>query len=190
MSPAAQSVIDRLDAARQRWWLFTSLSTAVLALATSFGLLVAFMLSDALLHFSQIALGLLLAVWLMASALLVWLVGRRLAGNQRTLEATARRVEAELPQLGSDLMNLVQLAGDTKNVDRAFCQAAVDQAAARLRHVHFDDAAAARTAGGGSATACKRPATWANRSACWRSWSYWPWFANGSCPTGARRPAG
>ena len=67
MSPAAQSVIDRLDAARQRWWLFTSLSTAVLALATSFGLLVAFMLSDALLHFSQIALGLLLAVWLMAS---------------------------------------------------------------------------------------------------------------------------
>ena len=35
MSPAAESVIRRLDGARQKWWLFSLLTTAVLAAAGS-----------------------------------------------------------------------------------------------------------------------------------------------------------
>ena len=31
MSPVADGVVRRLDAARQKWWIFTLLSTAVLA---------------------------------------------------------------------------------------------------------------------------------------------------------------
>ncbi len=42
--------------------------------------------------------------------MLLWIVGRRLLLNQRGLEATARRVEAEFPDLGNNLINLVQLA--------------------------------------------------------------------------------
>ena len=64
-----------------------------------------------------------------------------LVRSQRSLEAATRRIETEIPQLGSDLINIIQLANDTKIVDRAFCDAAVRQAAERLQHVHFDEAA-------------------------------------------------
>ena len=59
-------------------------------------------------------------------------VGRRLLRGQRSMEATARRVEAEFPELGSNLINVVQLSEDRKNVDRAFCEAAIHQAAAEI----------------------------------------------------------
>ena len=64
MSPAAHEVIRRLDAARQKWWLYTLLTTAVLATCVSLGTLFLFMLTDALLKFSQLALlGLFNAGW-------------------------------------------------------------------------------------------------------------------------------
>ena len=37
MSPAAENVIERLDAARQKWWLVSLLTTVVLAFVTDFG---------------------------------------------------------------------------------------------------------------------------------------------------------
>ncbi len=141
MSPAAENIIHRLDSTRQKWWLFTLLSTAVLATAISFGVLLLFMLSDALLRFSQVGLAILFIGWLAATVGLVVLVGRRLARNDRSLEATARRIEAEIPELGSDLINLVQLSQGAKNGDQAFCEAAISHAAARVRSVRFDEAA-------------------------------------------------
>ena len=47
MSPAAESVIERLDGARQKWWLFSLLTTAVLAACVSLGTFLALMLADA-----------------------------------------------------------------------------------------------------------------------------------------------
>jgi len=141
MSPAAENVLERLDAARQKWWLFTLLATAVLATSLSFAVLLVFMLSDALLRFSQTTLALAAVVWLGATLALIVLVARRLARSQRSLEATARRVEIEFPELGSDLINLVQLSSDAQNPDRAFCEAAVDSAASRLAWLRFEDAA-------------------------------------------------
>jgi hypothetical protein len=140
MSPAADSVIRRLDAARQKWWLFTLLTTAVLALCASLGTLFLFMLTDAFLKFSQpVLLGLFL-VWLGVTIAMIVVVSRRLVRSQRSLEATARRVEAEYPELGSNLINVVQLAADTNNVDRAFCEAAVNRAATQAGHVRFEEA--------------------------------------------------
>ena len=141
MSPAADNVIRRLDAARQQWWLFTLLTTAVLAVGVSLGTMFLFMLADSLLQFSQPVLAALLAVWAALTIGLVVLVCRRLLGSQRSLEATARCVETEFPELGSDLINIVQLCEGTENVDRAFCEAAVSQSAVRLGQVRFEAAA-------------------------------------------------
>ncbi|MCR4415500.1 MAG: hypothetical protein NUV77_24075, partial [Thermoguttaceae bacterium] len=141
MSPAAENIIHRLDSTRQKWWLFTLLSTAVLATAISFGVLLLFMVTDALVRFSQVWLAVLFLGWLAVTVGLVVLVGRRLARNDRSLEATARRIEAEIPELGSDLINLVQLSQGAKNGDDAFCEAAISHAAARVRGVRFDEAA-------------------------------------------------
>ena len=141
MSPQAQEIIDRLDGTRQRWWLFTLLSTAVLATCISFGILLVFVLADSLVRFPQIALAVLFGVWFVVTAALLVLVGRRLARSDRSLEATARRVEVEFPELGSELINLVQLSGGAKSGDPAFCEAAIRQAAARTGAMRFDRAA-------------------------------------------------
>ncbi len=141
MSPAAESVIRRLDAARQRWWLFTLLSTTVLAGCFSFGTLLLLMLGDALVKFNQLWLAVFFLAWLGLTVALIVLVGRRLSRSQRGLEATARRVEAEYPDLGSHLINVVQLAEDTQNANRAFCHAAVNASAAHVGARRFEGAA-------------------------------------------------
>lgn len=141
MSPAADAVIRRLDGARQRWWLFTLMTSAILASCASFFTLLLFMLSDAFLMFSQLTLVILFAVWLLVTAVLVFLVGRRLLRSQRSLEATARRVEYEFPELGSDLINLVQLTSDTRNENRAFCEAAVSDAVTKIGRFPVEEAA-------------------------------------------------
>ena len=97
MSPAAQNVLRRLDAARQKWWLFTLLTTAVLATCVCLGTLFVFMLTDAFLKFSQLALLGLFLTWAAVTITMIVLVCRRLTQSHRSLEATARRVEAEFP---------------------------------------------------------------------------------------------
>lgn len=140
MSPAAESVLERLDAARQKWWVVSLLTTAVLAFCVSLGALLGFMLADSLLQLPQAALGCLLAVWLLLTSAILFGVGRRLLRGERSLEATARRVETEFPELGSSLINIVQLSEDVKNVDRGFCQAAIHQAAEQIGGTAFDRA--------------------------------------------------
>ncbi|HPP53167.1 MAG TPA: hypothetical protein PK777_09475, partial [Thermoguttaceae bacterium] len=139
MPPMAQAVVRRLDEVRQRWWIFTLLTSLVLAASASLAVLLLFMFIDAMFTFSQWVLGTLFLVWTGITISLAWMVIRRMVRSQRTLEATARRIEAEFPELGSDLINLVQLAEDRKNENRAFCEAAVKQAAARLSGVFFEN---------------------------------------------------
>jgi hypothetical protein len=138
-------VIRRLDAVRQTWWLCTLLATTVLAGCASFALLMLFMLSDAWARFSQGWLAGLFGLWLAVTLALVVLVFRRLARSQRSLEAMARRVESELPELQSNLINVVQLSEDTQNADQAFCQAAVEDAVGRVGHCRFEEAARRQT---------------------------------------------
>lgn len=145
MSPAAEKIIDRLDATRQQWWIFTLLSTAVWAISLSFTVALAFMLADALAHLSQGTLAGLLAVWTVVTILLAIFVLRRIARSQRSIEATARCLETEYPELGSSLINVVQLSADTKNESRPFCEAAVNEAAAQAAGVRFETAASHET---------------------------------------------
>jgi hypothetical protein len=140
MSPAAENVIDRLDAARQKWWLISLLTTTVLALSVSFGTLIALMLADSFLQLSQSSLGILFFLWLSLTTAILLGVGRRLLRGQRSIEAAARRVETEYPELGSHLINVVQLSEDQTNGDPAFRDAAVRQSAARIGDVRFDQA--------------------------------------------------
>jgi hypothetical protein len=142
MSPAVDAVIRRLEAARDKWWLFTLLSTTVMAGCVSFGVLLALLLADALLVFPRLVLLGLFLSWLGLNLVLIVIVGRRLGRSQRNIEATARRVEHEFPQLGSNLINLVQLSADRYNENRAFCQTAAEQAAAGIGRLRFDAAAA------------------------------------------------
>lgn len=141
MSPSAEKVIERLQSTRNRWWFYSLLTTCALAASISFGLWLLFTCSDAFLRFSQGFLATLFGVWIIVTAWMLWIVGRRLARNQRGLEATARRVESEYPSLGNSLINLVQLTGSHNNGDPAFCEAAINNAAAQTEDINFSMAA-------------------------------------------------
>ena len=106
MSPAAEEILRRLDAARQKWWLFTLLCTTAIGVCVSAAALLVFVLLDALLHFSQIGLTALFGTWLAITAALMVAIGRRLLGSERSLEGTARRVEMEIPELGLSLIHI------------------------------------------------------------------------------------
>ncbi|MCC6125227.1 MAG: hypothetical protein IT426_09715 [Pirellulales bacterium] len=141
MSPHAENVIRRLDAARQKWWIFSLLSTLALAICVSAGLLLLFLVLDANWRFSQGMLAGLCLVWLAVTGYAMWVVARRLAWHDRSLEATARRVECEFPELGTNLINLVQLSEEGRHNDSPFREAAVKVAASQVERVAFDAAA-------------------------------------------------
>jgi len=145
MSPKAQRIIDRLDHLRQKWWVFTMLSSTVWAVSASLFLFLLFACLDSIFRFSQLFLGIGLGVWLLSTVCLVTFVLRRIMVSQRSLEGTARCVETENPELESNLINLIQLSSDQRNVDREFCRAAVDQAAGRADNVSFDNVAVKET---------------------------------------------
>lgn len=141
MSPVAEPIIRRLEAIRQQWWFFSLLTAVALACTVSVGLLLLFVAVDALFKLSQVWLAIFLAVWCLATLVALGFVLHRARRTYRSLEATARRIEAELPEIGSNLINLVQLTFDTKNINREFLEAAVADAAAKLRHVNFAESA-------------------------------------------------
>ena len=142
MPSTAENVIERLDATRQKWWLFSLLTTTALAVSLSFGNLLGVHVrrrpGDA---FANVA----------AEPMLGLAVGDHRAAAGRRTPAVARpakpgghgpAVEIELPELGSHAINLVQLAEDRPSVGDPFREAAVRQAAAGLESISFDRAAA------------------------------------------------
>lgn len=141
MVPAAESILRRLDAARQKWWFFTVLSSIALAMCVCLATLLLFLAIDALVRLPQYALGIALLLWLGVIGGMIWAVVRRAARARRSIEGAARRVEAEFPELDSELINLVQLCEDKRNENRAFCEAAVRQAANRIGAMSFEAAA-------------------------------------------------
>ncbi|MGB4726011.1 MAG: hypothetical protein WBH86_01255 [Thermogutta sp.] len=145
MSPAAEGVIRRLDATRQQWWFFTLLTSCVMAVSVSLATLLILVLADALLRLSQpVLLGAFL-VWMAVNlGLLVWVV-RRVARSHRSLEATARRIEDQFPELQNALINVLQLLNDPRQCNPAFCLAAVNHAASQASRIRFEEAAARHT---------------------------------------------
>ena len=137
MSPAAQAVLDRLEDARQRWWVFSLLCNVLLMAWASLALLVAFVLVDVVFILPQVGLAILFGCWCLATAALLGGVAWRVFRRQRNLEGTARRVEMSLPELGNDLINLIQLAHSANGAGEAFRRSAIEEAAARVREVRF-----------------------------------------------------
>lgn len=152
MSPHVQKTLDRIDDARQRWWLFTLLTTVATAMTGSIGLFLCFMLFDSILILPQLVLGVLAVIWFIASTVLVFLLWRRLArSNGRSLEATARRLELLEPALESRLINVVQLgetsliSSDPSSSGIDFAQAAAQTAAVEVDKIAFERAAETQT---------------------------------------------
>ncbi|MDR3199604.1 MAG: hypothetical protein LBU34_17180 [Planctomycetaceae bacterium] len=145
MSPTVQNVINRLDQLRQKWWIFTLLSSAVWAISASLGLFMIFALIDTFLRLPQTILAAGFIIWLLTTIALLTFVIRRLVISQRSLEGTARCLEAENPILESHLINLVQLSNDTENVDRGFCRAAIEQAAQTVEKFPFESVTSKET---------------------------------------------
>ena len=79
MSPAAENVIERLDGARQKWWLFSLLTTAVLAACVSLATILALIVADAFLKFSQ--------GWLLGMRVGLDVAERRAGGDRRSAAA-------------------------------------------------------------------------------------------------------
>ena len=110
MFPAAESTIQRLDDARQRWWFFSFLCGLLLAVAVSIAALVMVVLTDVLLQLPLGWLRGLLVAWFGTSAVLLWRTVLRSIKHPRSLEAAARRIELSFPNLDSHLINLIQLS--------------------------------------------------------------------------------
>ena len=166
MSPTAENTIERLDAMRQRWWLFSLLSTMVLAVSLSFGIFLAMMLADALTRLPQ--------AWLLAVRPGVAGCHRR-AGLQRGPAAAPRPAEHRghrPPRRGR-----IPRTGQQPDQPGPTCRRPQERQPGVLRSGHQPGGRPAGPASPSTApptsesrwrrlrTACRRRATWPNRSA-------------------------
>ncbi len=141
MSPQAETVTNRLESTFTHWWMFSLGTGVILAACVSLGSLAVFAVLVALLRLSQTALVVLSLLWLALTILVFATLVVRLVRFRRSLEATARRVELECPEVGSHLINLVQLAESNGHANDDFRQAALAQAAAAVADFPFEKAA-------------------------------------------------
>lgn len=142
MSPQAEAVTARLHSTWEKWWTFSLLTGLVFVAAGSCAALVGCVLADALWRLPQRTLAVLLVGWAGATAAGLGLLFARLLRFRRSLAATARRVEMAFPELGSHLINLVQLGDPSGSPGDDYRLAAAEQAAEAVGEVAFDQAAA------------------------------------------------
>ncbi len=136
-TPTAEAVTRRLEDAWLFWWTFSLVTGLALALGTSLGVLYLFVLADALAPLSQAALGVLFGAWVLLTLAALGALAVVLRRGQRSLAAAARRVELEAPELGSHLINLVQLAEEEERTSDPYRRAALAQAAAAVGDFPF-----------------------------------------------------
>jgi len=109
---AASTEVDRqlrrLDVMRRRWWWFSVLTVAALAGVVSLVVLLGLVTADAIWQLPAAVRMAGLGLWSVVTTGCVVLVVVRLIRRRRTRLATARRLEAAWPELGSDLVNVVQ----------------------------------------------------------------------------------
>jgi hypothetical protein len=137
ITPTAEDVAQRLENRQLSWWSFTLGAGLALVIGISLGMLFLFVLADALLCLSQPVLGVLFAAWMLLTLAALSGLCVILRRGQRTLEATARRIEMEAPELGSHLINLVQFSEEAEGASDSFRRAALNQAAAAVGDFPF-----------------------------------------------------
>lgn len=140
MNAQAEAVAERLQTTSQKWWVFSLLTGAVLALSVSGGALLFFILIDALFRVPRLGLVILFSLWFTLTMVLIISLILRTRRSQRSPAATARRVELEFPELGSNLINLVMFS-ELNGQAGEFARAAAAQSAAEVGDFPFDKAA-------------------------------------------------
>ncbi|MEO8496352.1 MAG: hypothetical protein ABI614_14890, partial [Planctomycetota bacterium] len=141
MPPAVEAALDRLEDTRQRWWIYSLLCNVLLVIIASLGTLVLFIMADSWLRLSQPFLWVMLIAWTTLTVTLFFNTVYRILRYQRTTEAAARRVELSFPELGSHLINLIQLMNSSNGAPEEFRQAAIAEAAGHVKGVRFQAAA-------------------------------------------------
>ena len=145
MHPQVEATLDRLEETRQRWWLYSFLCNTLLVIFISLATLVLSILMDVWLRLSQPWLWLALMIWVTVSLSLFFTTAYRVLRYQRTAEAAARRIELSFPEIGSHLINLLQLQTKIKNssngASNPFHRAAIEEAAGQVQSVRFYAAA-------------------------------------------------
>ena len=137
----ASQTEERIDGIADRWLLLSMLTGTVLA---GWVMLTALMLAvflDMLFQFGGWARGIVLAVWCGISATAALLLMVRPLRRMRTTAATARRLEDIFPQLGSDLINLVQLPQSGQGTSTLLREGALHQASRHAADVPLESAA-------------------------------------------------
>ena len=89
MSPVADGIVRRLDATRQRWWIFSLLCNVLLVTFLSLAMLVTFILADVCFLLSQTFLAAMFLLWCIATATLLAGTAYRILRGQRSIEAAA-----------------------------------------------------------------------------------------------------
>ncbi len=142
---SAERTIERLESVSQAWWLFSFLARVVIASTTALALLQAAVLLDVVFRLPGSGLWLLLAGWAASVVgLVAWVVASAVRGP-RNVDAAARRLEQAAPQLGNDLINVVQLSREAERTRSRFYYAAVGQALRRLAEVRLSPTATCET---------------------------------------------
>lgn len=136
---AVEDITSRLDSARVKWWGFSLGTCLALAAFLSLGALIFLVTLDAAVRLSQLGLAIAFGIWALLTLSMIVLLVIHQRRCRRSLEATARRVEMEFPDLESHLINFVQFS-DYESSD-GFHRAAMAQAARLTKIVVFDQAA-------------------------------------------------
>ena len=140
MTQQVEGILGRLDALRLNWWLFSTMFNIVLAAAFAGAVLAVLVFVDAILQLPVGALRAGFVIWSAASLGVLTAFLTRALVRQRSIAATARCIEMTTPELGNDLINLVQLS-DANAGNDGFRQAALQEMAARVGDASFESAA-------------------------------------------------
>lgn len=136
----AEPVVNRLERLSENWWLFSTLTGAVMAGWLTLVTLMIAVVLDMLIQFDPPARTVILIAWsAMAIAALLLLLVRPML-RRRTLDGTARRLEELFPELDSDLINVVQLSRGNGRASKLLQQAAVRQAGAHAERIALEAA--------------------------------------------------
>ncbi len=128
-------VVERLVQLSESWSLFSILTGVVVAGWISVGTLMAFALLDVWLRFESLGRSVLLGLWVTVSLAAALYLMVRPVLRKRTLEGVARRLEEIFPELGSHLINLVQLSRETTCPSKLLHKAAINQATRQAESV-------------------------------------------------------
>ncbi|HLN32120.1 MAG TPA: hypothetical protein VK395_30595 [Gemmataceae bacterium] len=145
MPAVAEAVTERLENTWLKWWGCSLAAGIVLVASASFGMLAILILADALCRFPQLVLGVLFLLWAVTTIAMIAGMLVHLRCGQRSLAATARRLEMEFPELGSHLINLVQFTQRDGVPSDPFREAALAQAAAAVSDFPLESAAVKET---------------------------------------------